>query len=176
MSDRLQELISILAMFEDDLQDTGQGWIDLGMDLCEQLIEQFEKEDWSDLIRLLPDLSRGQVHLVTFLVAFSPVEYAIVILEYLLAHLAECDWYDAAVAMGELYISDPEVFSSKPITSRFCDKFESEIRQFINFKQEPYMSFEQYIKKYAHLLDACVIEYYDYIRCNKQISSTSALI
>lgn len=90
--------------------------------------------------------------------------------------MVEYDWYDAVVAMGQLYIADPEVFSSKPITRCFYDKFENEIRQFINFKQEPNMSFEQYIKKYAHLLDACLIEYYDYIRCNKQMSSIPAVI
>lgn len=70
MSDRLQELVSILAVFEDDLQDTGQNWIGLGMDLCEKLIKQFEKEDWHDLMTLLPDLSSGQMHLITFLVDF----------------------------------------------------------------------------------------------------------
>ncbi len=166
MSNKSKELISLLGTFDGDLECTGQGWADVGQDLCEKVIQKFDENDWRDFQKELSNLSNGQMHLLAFLAELAPLKYAVAISEYLVAHAEGEAWSEAAMVVGDLYTSNPQSFSAKPTESSLRNKIEREIRGYINFHQDPETSFDEYIEKYSHLLEPGVIKYYEHIASN----------
>jgi hypothetical protein len=166
MSDNSRELISLLRTFDGDLECTGQGWADVGQDLCEKVIQKLEDNDWRDFQKELSNISNGQMHLLAFLAELAPLNYAVAISEYLVAHAEGEAWSEAAMVVGDLYISNPQSFSATRIDPSLRNKIECEIRGYINFQQDPETTFNEHIEKYSHLLEPGVIKYYEYIASN----------
>ena len=116
MKSNCEELISLLVLFDGDLECTGQGWADVGADMCEERLNQFNDADWNDLYNKFKALPESQQYLLIYALQLAPDIKGIPILIELLLSKNEKIWQESLIELSSAYSRTPESLDTVTIT------------------------------------------------------------
>ncbi|WP_133155093.1 hypothetical protein [Kinneretia aquatilis] len=163
-----EELEEILSTFDGDLESTGQGWCDVGAQWAESTIGSFREEDWVSLFNRKEQLTEGQMRLLVHALSAATEEKALPFLTWLCSVAKGWGWIEAMESLSYTYVSKPELLNviEPEVTRSIRGNFNTEIVWFINQNRSDSQSIEDYLYKYAHLVDQNIMTYYEEILKN----------
>ena len=162
----VRELKELLKVFENCGPDD-QGWSDFGEERANRILASFTAADWDALLEASEGLKPGELDVLSSVIATQSHRHVLPLLVRAVLNVDGSGWIGAAESLGRKYDSDPGLlrpYERSLQSSSSVEFIELQLKNWLNFPQQPYASFDDYVAEHGHLVPPTVLALVAYAR------------